>query len=82
MKKEWIKWTAGMALGLSLITASCGDKKEESDASSPPVGLAPSSLPEISGPDGTLAPSGGSQQSPSGTKKEQNTGGERKAPRK
>ncbi len=79
MKKEWIKWTAGMALGLSLITAGCGDKKGESGASSPPVSLAPSSPPEKTGPDGTVQPGGGSEQSPSGTKQEQNPVGERKS---
>jgi hypothetical protein len=82
MKKEWIKWTAGMALGLSLIAAGCGDKKGESGASSPPVGLAPSTPPEKTGPDDAVQPGGGPEQSPSGTIREQNTEGERKSQRK
>ena len=82
MKKEWIKWTAGMALGISLITAGCGDKKEESGASPPPVGPAPSAPPEKTGPDDTVQPGGGPEQSPSGTIREQNTEGERKSQRK
>ena len=82
MKKEWIKWTAGMALGLSLITAGCGDKKGESGASSPPVSLAPSSPPEKTGPDDAVQPGGGPEQNRSGTIKEQNTEGERKSERR
>jgi hypothetical protein len=82
MKKEWIKWTAGMALGLSLIGAGCGDKKGESGVSPPPVGPAPSAPPETTGPGDAVQPSGGPEQSPSGTIKEQNTEGERKSQRK
>ena len=82
MKSEWIRWTAAMALGLSLITAGCGDKKEESGALPPPAGLAPSAPPEKTGTDDTVQPSGGAEQSPSGTIKEQNTEGERKSQRK
>lgn len=82
MKKEWIKWTAGMALGVSLITTGCGEKRGESRDSSPPVGLAPSSPPEKTGPDQTVQPGGGPEQSSSGAIKEQNTEGERKSERK
>jgi len=79
MKKEWIKWTAGMALGLSLITTGCGDKKGESGASSPPMSLPPSSPPEKTGLDDTVQPGGAPEQSPSGTIKEQHTEGGRKS---
>jgi hypothetical protein len=82
MKKEWIKWTAGMALGLSLITTGCGDKKEESGASPPPVGPAPSAPPEKTGTDDNVQPGGAPEQSPSGTIKEQDTERERKSERK
>lgn len=82
MKNEWIKWTAGMALGLSLIGAGCGDKKGESGVSPPPVGPAPSAPPETTVPGNTVQPGGGPEQSPSGTIKEQHTEGERKSERK
>lgn len=82
MKKEWIKWTAAMALGLSLITTGCGDKKGESGASPSPAGPAPSAPPEKTGPDDAVQPSGGPEQSPAGTIKEQSTEGERKSQRK
>ena len=82
MKKEWIKWSSAMALGLSLIAIGCGDKKGESGASPPPVGLAPSAPPEKTGTDDTVQPGGGPEQSPSGTIKGQNTEGERKSQRK
>ncbi len=82
MKKEWIKWTAGVVLGVSLITAGCGEKRGESGESSPPVGLAPSSPPEKTGPDQAVQPGGGPEQSSSGTIKEQNIEGERKSERK
>ena len=42
MKKEWTKWTAGMALGFLVIAAGCGEKKGESGAAPPAVGAAPS----------------------------------------
>ena len=82
MKMERIKWTAAMALGLSLITTGCGDKKGESGASPPPAGPAPSAPAGKTGPDDTVQPGGGSEQSLSGTNKEQNTGGERKSQRR
>ncbi len=82
MKKEWIKWSSAMALGLSLITTGCGDKKGESGTSPTPAGLAPSAPPEKTGPDDTVQPGGAPEQSPSGTIKEQNTEGERKSQRK
>lgn len=82
MKKEWIKWSSAMALGLSLITTGCGDKKGESDALPPPAGPAPSAPAEKTGPDDAVQPSGGPEQSPSGTIKEQNAEGERKSQRK
>ena len=66
----------------SVETDGCGDKKGESGASSPPVGLAPSSPPEKTGTDDTVQPSGGAEQSPSGTIKEQNREGERKSERR
>jgi hypothetical protein len=82
MKKEWIKWSSAMALGLSLITTGCGDKKGESGALPPPGGPAPSAPPETTVPSDTVQPGGGPEQSPSGTIKEQNTEGERKSQRR
>ena len=82
MKKAWGKWTAGMAVGLLLIAAGCGEKKGESGATPPAVGAAPSAPPENTGPDATVQPGAGAEQSPSGTVKEQNTEGERKSQRK
>jgi hypothetical protein len=82
MKSEWIRWTAAMALGLSLITTGCGEKKGESGTSPSPVGPAPSAPPEKTGTDDTVQPGGGPEQSPSGTIREQNTEGERKSQRK
>jgi len=82
MSSKSIRRTAAVAIWLSLITTGCGDKKEESGASPPPVGLAPSAPPEKTGPDDTVQPGGGPEQSPSGTIKEQNTEGERKSQRK
>ena len=82
MSSKLIRRTAAVALGLSLITAGCGDKKEESGALPPPAGLAPSAPPEKTGPDDAVQPGGGPEQSPSGTIREQNTEGERKSQRK
>jgi hypothetical protein len=82
MSSKLIRRTAAVALGLSLITTGCGDKKEESGASPPPVGPAPSAPPEKTGRDDTVQPGGGPDQSPSGTIREQNTEGERKSQRK
>ena len=82
MSSKLIRRTAAVALGLSLITTGCGDKKEESGASPPPVGPAPSAPPEKTGTDDTVQPGGGPEQSPSGTIREQNTEGERKSQRK
>ena len=82
MKNEWIKWMAAMAVGLSLITTGCGDRKGESGASPSPAGPAPSAPPEKTGPDDTVQPGGGPEQSPSDTIKGQNTEGERKSQRK
>jgi hypothetical protein len=82
MTTEIIKWTTGMVIGLSLFTAGCGEKKSDVDTSQSRVEGAPSSAPEKSVPEDTLQPSGGSEQSPSGAKKELDTGGERKAQRR
>jgi hypothetical protein len=68
MTQGMIKWTTVMVIGLSLFTAGCGEKEGDSDTSQSRVGVAPSSAPEKSGPDNTLAPSGGSEQSPPDTK--------------
>jgi len=82
MKSKLIRRTAAVALGLSLITAGCGDKKGESGALPPPAGPAPSAPPEITVPSDTVQPGGGPEQSPSGTIKEQSTESERKSQRK
>jgi len=79
MKKEWIKWTASMALGLLVIAAGCGDKKGESSATPPAVGAAPSAPPENTGLDSTVQPGAGAEQSPSGMNKAPETGSERKS---
>jgi hypothetical protein len=81
MKKEWIAWTAGVALGVGLSVAGCGDKKGESGASSPSVGLAPPSTEEKSGSDATLPPGAGDNQGPSATSNERDRERERKLPR-
>ena len=81
MKKVWGKWIAGIALGLLVIAAGCGEKKGESGVTPPAVGAAPSAPPENTGPDATVQPGGGAEQSPSGTNKAQDTGGERKSQR-
>ena len=81
MKREWIWWTAAIILGLSLSVSGCGEKKSDGDTSQSRVGVAPSSPPEQSVPDDARPPSGGSEQSPSDTKTEQNTGSERKSQR-
>jgi hypothetical protein len=81
MTTAMVKWTTGIVIGLSLFTTGCGEKKSEVDTSQSQVGVAPGSPPEKSATDNTLAPGGGPDQSPSGAKTEQNTGGERKSPR-
>lgn len=82
MTTGMIKWTTGIVIGLSLFTAGCNEKKSDGDTSQPRVEGAPSSAPEKSVPEDTLPPSGGSEQSPSGTNKQPDTGGERKAQRR
>jgi len=81
MKKEWIAWTVGVALGVGLSAAGCSDKKGESGASAPSVELAPSSPEEKSAPDATLAPGAADNQAPSAMSKERDRERERKVPR-
>ena len=81
MKKEWIAWTVGVALGVGLSVAGCGDKKRESGALSPSDGLAPSSSAETSTPDTTLTPGAGDNQGPAAMSNERDREHERKSPR-
>ena len=73
MKLKSPRSMEALLLGLYLITTGCGEKKEESGASSPPVSMAPSSPPEKSEPDAVLPPSGGLEQRPTDAKKQQNS---------
>ena len=81
MKKEWIAWAVGVALGVALSFTGCSDKKGEGGASAPSVGLAPSSTEEKSQPDATVAPGGADSQGSSAMSNERDRGRERKLPR-
>ena len=81
MKKAWIAWTVGVALGVGLSAVGCSDKKGESGASSSSVGLAPLSTEEKSGSDATLQPGAGDNQEPSATSNERDREREGKLPR-
>ena len=81
MKKEWIWWTAGIILGLSLSLSGCGEKKSVSETSQPPVESAPALQTERTAPEGPPAPSASDDQSPSGPNKEKNPPSGRKSQR-
>lgn len=81
MKPEWMKWTAAMTLGLSLIVAGCSDKKGES-GTPPPPGLAPAAPAERAGPEGNPPQGGGSDQGAPGANKEQSPESESKSQRR
>jgi hypothetical protein len=81
MTTAMMKWATGVVIGLSLFTAGCSEKKSADDTSKSQVEVAPASPPEKSVTDDTLAPSVGSERSPSGVKQEQNPESGRKSPR-
>ena len=81
MKKEWIWWTAGIILGLSLSVSGCGEKKSSSETSQSPVEAAPALQTERTAPEGPPAQSPSDDQSPSAPNKEKNPASGRKSQR-
>ena len=81
MTTGMMKWTMAVVIVLSLFTPGCGEKKSAGDTSKSQVEVAPAAPAEKSEADDTLAPSGGSEQKPSGAKQEQNPESRGKSPR-